>query len=228
MSTEPAEQPTQTQTRPAAPLSGHSPWTQLAVAAGVGLLVGLLTSFGQGLLPESLSPMANSAGSWSLVAFLLAGLCPRRGFAVAVGVLSLFAMVAGYDLASALRGFGVSLGGSLFWVTAAVVVGPFLGLGGHALRVRNRLAPAAVGAMSGVLIGEGVYGLTVISATTPAEYWWGSVTAGAALVAWAAVRRFPRALPVSAAVGLTALVATAFHLVYSLDLISGFMSLVIR
>lgn len=203
---------------------GRSPWLRLAVAVGVGLLVGFLTSFGQGLLPEVLSPLANSAGSWSLVALLLASLSPRRGFAVAIGVLSLLAMVAGYDLASLLRGFGVSLGGSLFWVTAAVVVGPFLGLGSHALRVRNRLAPVAVGAMSGVLVGEGAYGLTVIAATTPAGYWTASIVVGVAFLAWAVVRRFPRLLPALAAAGITTLVAASFHTVYSLDLISWFIS----
>lgn len=207
------------------PAPEHSPWFHLTIAAGAGLLVGVLTSFAQGFLPEVLSPMANSAGSWSLIAFLLASLCPRRGFAVAIGVLSLLAMVAGYDLASVLRGFPVSPGGSLFWVTAAVVVGPFLGLGGHALRSRNRLAPAAVGAVSGVLVGEGVYGLTVIAATTPAEYWTGSIAVGVAFLLWAAVRRFPRPLPAAVAVGLTAVVATAFHAVYSLNLIGEFISL---
>jgi hypothetical protein len=60
------------------------------------------------------------------------------------------------------------------------------------------------------------------------EYWWGPIAAGAALVVWACLRRFPRPLPASAAVGLTAVVATAFHLVYSFDPIGGFISFFIR
>ena len=196
----------------------RSPWAHLGVSVGVGLLVGSLTSFAQGFLPHVLSPLANSSGSWSLVAFLLALLCPRRGFAVAVGVLSLFAMVAGYDAASVLRGFPISLGSSLFWIVAAVVVGPFLGWGGHELGARSRIAPLAVGAMSGVLVGEGVYGLTVIADSTPAGYWAGSIAAGLLLLLWAVVRAFPRPVPALLAVGTTALVALVFNAVYSTDL----------
>lgn len=207
-----------------APASGRSPWFSLAAAVGAGLLVGVLTSFGQGLLPEVLSPLANSSGSWSLVAFLLAYHSPRRGFAVATGVLALFAMVGGYDLAAALRGFSPSLGGSLFWCTAAVVVGPFLGWGGHALRAGTRFAPLAMGAVSGLLVGEGLYGLTIVATTTPAGYWWGSITVGVALLVWAVVRRFPRLPSALAAVAVSALVSAVFPLVYSLDLISLFTS----
>ncbi|WP_017544054.1 DUF6518 family protein [Nocardiopsis prasina] len=201
-----------------APASGRSPWFSLAVAVGVGLLVGVLTSYAQGLLPEVLAPLANSSGSWSVAAFLLAYPSRRRGFAIATGVLTLFAMVAGYDLASVLRGFSPSLGSSLFWCTTAVVVGPFLGWGAHALRTRSRYSPLAVGAVSGLLVGEGLYGLTVIAATTPAEYWWGSVTVGAALLVWAVVRRFPRFLPTLGAAAVAALVSVVFPLVYSVDL----------
>ncbi|WP_017585632.1 DUF6518 family protein [Nocardiopsis ganjiahuensis] len=204
------------------PSRGRSPWVHLGASVGVGLLVGFLTSFAQGFLPDVLHPMANSAGSWSLVAFLLALRCPRRGFAVAVGVLSLFAMVAGYDAASVLRGFAVSLGSSLFWIVAAVAVGPFLGWGGHELGVRSRIAPLAVGAMSGVLVGEGVYGLTVIAATTPAAYWTGSVTVGLLFLLLAIVRAFPRPVPALVAVGTTALVSLAFNAVYTADLIQFF------
>ncbi|MEU3019778.1 DUF6518 family protein [Nocardiopsis sp. NPDC007018] len=204
------------------PAPETSPWPRLVLAVAAGFLVGVLTSFGQGLLPEVLSPLANSSGSWSLAALLLASLSPRRGFAVAVGVLALFAMVGGYDVASLLRGFSPSPSGSLFWCTAAVVVGPFLGWGGHALRNGDRVAPLAAGAMSGVLVGEGVYGLTVIADTTPAPYWWGSITLGAALLVWAVVRRFPRPSSALLAAAVCAVVATAFLAVYSQNLISLF------
>ncbi|MFE1167251.1 DUF6518 family protein [Nocardiopsis sp. NPDC058789] len=205
-----------------APAGERSPWFVLALAVGGGLLVGVLTSYAQGLLPGVLAPLANSSGSWSVAALLLAYPARRRGFAIAAGVLTLFAMVAGYDLASVLRGFHPSLGSSLFWCTAAVVVGPFLGWGAHALRTRSGYVPLAAGAVSGLLVGEGVYGLTVIAATTPAAYWWGSVAAGAALLVWAVVRRFPRFLPASGAVAAAAVVATVFPLVYSIDLLVQF------
>ncbi|WP_159940630.1 MULTISPECIES: DUF6518 family protein [unclassified Nocardiopsis] len=211
--------PTDTRTRALAP------WPGVGVAAAAGLAVGALTSVAQGVLPGLLAPLANSAGSWSLAAFLLAALCPRPWTAALAGVLSLSAMVLGYDLASLARGYDASLVFTAFWLVAAVTVGPFLGLGGGALRARSRLAPAGVGAMSGVLVGEGVYGIAFISDTTPAVYWAGSVAVGLGLLAWAIVRAFPRVRPALAAVALGALVAVSFVAVYSSNPLALFTAL---
>ncbi|RCV47687.1 DUF6518 family protein, partial [Marinitenerispora sediminis] len=125
----------------------------LAAAASGGAVVGVLTSFGQGWLPGALSSLANSGGSWSLAAFLLALLGPRRWVCVASGALALAAMVLGYDLASLLRGYAVSGVSTGFWLTAALTVGPLLGWGADAVRRRPRLAPWGAGAMGGVLVG---------------------------------------------------------------------------
>lgn len=207
-----------------APASPGSLLSPLSAAIGVGLLAGFLTSYGQGLLPEGLSSVANSAGTWSLTAFLLGMLSPRPWVSAIAGALSLATMVLGYDIASVLRGFAALAGSTAFWLTAAALVGPVLGWGGNALRLRNRLAPLAVGAMSGVLVGEGVYGLLCISDTTSPVYWSCSVAAGFAFLVWAAVRRLPaprsRSLPLAA--GTTAVVATAFVVVYSGNLILWF------
>lgn len=74
--------------------------------------------------------------------------------------------------------------------------------------------------MGGVLIGEGIYGLTFIADTTYAPYWWGETVTGVLLAAWV-VSRGPDCLKkatVAAAVG--ALTAAAFLVVYSQDLIA--------
>ncbi|MFC7326583.1 DUF6518 family protein [Marinactinospora rubrisoli] len=193
----------------------RSPLVYPGVALAGGLLVGMATSVAQGLLPGILHSLANSSGSWSLIAFLLAMLCPRPRVAAVMGVVTLLAMVAGYDVASELRGYATSLASSAFWLVAAVVVGPFLGLGGNAVRTRSRMAPAAIGAISGVLVGEGVYGLTVIADTTSPEYWWASIAVGVGVPAWAVVRRFPWVRPALVAVGTTALVAGGFVVAYT-------------
>jgi hypothetical protein len=44
----------------------------LAVVGAVGLTLGVLTAYAQEWLPDELGSLANSAGSWALVAFLLA------------------------------------------------------------------------------------------------------------------------------------------------------------
>ncbi|WP_106248410.1 DUF6518 family protein [Allonocardiopsis opalescens] len=205
------------------PPGSHRTWpAPLAIALGAGAAIGCLTSYAQGLLPDGLAPLANSAGSWSAIAFLLGTLSRHAWVCALIGVLSLAAMVVGYDIGSILRGYQPAMGMTLFWLAAAVVAGPPLGLGGHALRTRSRLTPAAVGAMSGVLIGEGGYGLSFIAATTPPAYWWCSIAAGTALLVWAIARRFPDLRSATAATGVTALVAIAFVAVYSLNLIGLF------
>jgi hypothetical protein len=211
--------------RPAPAFSATWP-RPLATAVGGGLLVGFLTSYGQWVLPHGLASMANSVGSWSLIAFLFGMLSPRPWVCAVAGVLSLAAMVLGYDIASVLRGFPLSPGSTAFWLTAAVLAGPVLGWGGNAVRLRSRLTPLAVGAMSGVLVGEGAYGLLYIADTTSPVYWSCSIAAGAALLGWAAARRFPDPRwrsPLTAA-GTTAALATAFVVVYSGDLILWFNS----
>lgn len=213
-----------TDTEKPAPASPTAPLTPLAAAVGTGLLAGLMTSYGQGLLPHGLASIANSSGTWSLIAFLVGMLSPRPWVSAIAGALSLAAMVLGYDIASVLRGFAVMAGSTVFWLTAAVLVGPVLGWGGNALRTRTRLAPLAVGAMSGVLVGEGAYGLLYIADTTSPVYWSCSIAAGAAFLVWAAARRLPapRSRSLALAAGTTAVVAAAFVVVYSGDLILWF------
>jgi hypothetical protein len=192
-----------------------SPLVPLATAALGGLAVGALTSFAQGWLPFALQSLANSSGSWSAAAFLPALLAKRRWVGVVAGVLALAAMVLGYDLASVLRGYSASVGMTLFWLTAAVTVGPVLGLGAESLRRRGAFAPWGVGVLCGVLIGEGVYGFLYILETTSPVYWALSITGGGALLVWACLLRFPGVRPVLTAVADTALTATAFVVVYS-------------
>ena len=74
--------------------------------------------------------------------------------------------------------------------------------------------------MSGILVGEGVYGLTFVSDTTSPPYWWGSILAGLVLLGLVASTRLSQARPIGLALGFTALVAGAF-VVYSQDLIAA-------
>ncbi|WP_370013524.1 DUF6518 family protein [Nocardiopsis sp. Huas11] len=184
----------------------------LVAAAALGL--GVLTSYAQGVLPHGLAPLANSSGSWSLAAFLLAATVRGGRTAAVAGPVALLMTVLGYDLGSLLRGFDASLGFTAFWLVAAVVVGTFLGLGGHALRHGTALAPLGAGAMGGVLVGEGAYGLLAIADTTSPVYWTGSAVAGVALVVRAAAARFPRVRPALTAAATCAGTAALFVVVY--------------
>lgn len=190
-----------------------------AVSAVAGFAIGVLTSFGQGFLPGTLSSVANSAGSWSLAAFglalALADRRPARG--AVIGAIALAAMLAGYVAASAVRGIPSSAFTILFWTAAAVVVGPVVGVGGAWVRSGEpRRAAVGIAPIAGILIGEGVYGLTTIADTTSSVYWTISLVVGAALVLASAGRlRAPRWIALAAVA--TVVVAVAFYAVYRLD-----------
>jgi hypothetical protein len=198
---------------------GHASSTRvLLVAVGAGLAIGIATSVGQRSLPEGLTPLSNSSGSWCLCAFAL-GLFerdPRR--AALVGFASLVAMLAGYALATEFRGYPV--GPSMFvrWGVAAVIAGPAIGVGAAWLRGRNPLHVAAgVAPIAGILLGEGLYGLTVVAATTSVGYWIGEVAVGLTLVVLAAIhlRNGPG---IALMLALSASASVIFYLVYTLVL----------
>lgn len=194
----------------------------LGVAMAAGLVVGAVTAFAQGgVLPEVLAPLANSHGPWTLVAFALALTAPAARTGGLAGMLALACMLAGYVLTNDARGFPSSSAMMLYWGLAAVVAGPVLGVGAHWLRHRQGVRAAfGTAAMASVLIGEGLYGLTVVAATTPAAYWWGEIVAGAVGLAWVCALRLSRAVTIIEAVVCTAVVSALFPLAtfYGADL----------
>ena len=195
----------------------------LLVAVGAGLAIGIATSVGQGSLPEGLTPLSNSSGSWCLCAFALALLerDPRR--AALVGFTALVAMLAGYALATELRGYPVGTSMFVRWGAAAVIAGPALGVGAAWLRGQDpRRAAAGVAPIAGILLGEGLYGLTVAT-TTSVDYWIGEVILGLTIVVLAAIRiRTWRGIALMLALSVIATVA--FYLVYTLVLGTPFRS----
>lgn len=190
----------------------------MLVAMGAGVAIGIATSVGQGSLPDELRSLSNSSGSWCLCAFALALLerDPRR--AALVGFASLVAMLAGYALATELRGYAVGTSMFVLWGAAAVIAGPALGVGAAWLWGPNPLrAAAGVAPIVGILLGEGLYGLTVVAATTFAGYWIGELVLGVGLVVLAAVR-IRTGREVALMLALTALATGVFYLVYTFAL----------
>jgi Family of unknown function (DUF6518) len=192
-----------------------------AIVAAVALVLGFLTAYAQAWLPEDLGSLANSSGVWALVAFALALLASDARTAALYGCVALIALLVGYVLGTSARGFASGTALVVFWGAAAIVVGPALGLGAHWVKTETGLAAAVgIGVMSGVLIGEGVYGLAYIADTTYPPYWWGEVIVGVVLLSGVASRRLEGPGIVAIAVAVCALTATAFVLIYSQDLIS--------
>jgi hypothetical protein len=162
-----------------------------AVLVGLiaGLVVGALTSPLQGWLSDSASSLANSAGTWSLVAFLAA----RRSHEMMVGALVAAVTLAmcevGYVLATEVRGGSNATSTVMFWIAAAVLAGPPIGVA--ATWTRQSHPPrrgAGFGVINGVLVGEGIYGLTKIRDTTDWRYWTVEIAVAAGIAAWLAWR----------------------------------------
>ncbi len=191
--------------------------TTLLVAAALGAA----TAWGQASLPDDLGSLANSSGSWCTVAFVLALRARRPRVAATSGTVALLALLAGYVLAAAGRGDPSSRSLLLFWGIAALLAGPALGLAAHTVaRGSAHAAAVGTGAIAGVLVGEGIYGLTVVSDTTSSTYWWAQIASGFAVLAVVGVLRLRRGTLVVAACAVTAAVAASFVCLYRLDLMA--------
>ena len=177
------------------------------------LALGGLTSFAQTFLPDVLRPFANSASGWTLLtALVVARARPRLPLAAVLGALGFVALVVGYSLVSTLRGFPTS---EELFLIAAVVVGPFVGVAAAALRGSGALTAAAVALLAGIAVGEGAYGLLVVSATTGWFYWSLIGVIGVALLVWTCVEQLHPLRLRGLAVGLTAVVGFVFFISYN-------------
>jgi hypothetical protein len=145
---------------------------RIALAIAIGVAAGAMTEWSIPHLPFSLEPLANSAAPWILVAFAVALIARRMGESMMLAVITLLALVLGFYVAEAYRGWSVSRHQVEFWCTASVAIGPLIGLAASWLRHAGRAAGAlGAGVLGGLLAGEAVYGLTKLKFSSPAEYW---------------------------------------------------------
>ncbi|BDZ51901.1 hypothetical protein GCM10025867_41420 [Frondihabitans sucicola] len=170
-------------------------WTTGLVAAAVvilgSLLVGGLSSFGQQLLPSWVTSLSNSAGGWSMFAFLLVWLSRAKPVLGAIlGLVAFEAMVEAYGFVSGLRGFFFSAPFSSRWTVIGLAAGPVIGLAASLTRHGGRLwRVLGVACLSVVLMVEGGYGLIALLGSTSPVYWTIELVAGAAFLSAALVRR---------------------------------------
>lgn len=178
---------------------------------------GGLTSFGQQYLPHELRSLANASGPWfSVVMASIVVARPRLTLAIILGILGLIAMNEAYGVVSRWRGFPYGGGLTSIWNQIAILVGPVAGIAATWLRSpRPMLIALGAAAPAAVLIGEGLYGLTVISDTTSPVFWGIELAGGIGLVAIAAVVRVRTVAPTAVLVGASALGAALFYVVYS-------------
>jgi uncharacterized protein DUF6518 len=177
---------------------------RLALAAAVGLAAGAATEWSVLHLPFSLEPLSNTAAPWVLVAFAVALTARWTGESLVLAVVTLVALVLGFYVAEALRGWPVSRHQVEFWCVTSVVAGPLVGLAAGWLRHAGRTAGAlGAGVLGGVLAGEAVHGLIALRFSSPAGYWHAQFALGVGLAIgltlWLSRRRPLGNVPVLAA-----------------------------
>jgi Family of unknown function (DUF6518) len=174
--------------------AGRHAWLLVPPAT---LALGVVTSFGQTYRPDAIAPLFNSATSWSVIAFVAAFAARRPSRAALLGAASFAMLLVGYYATSSLRGYPVGLATTTMWIAATVVVGPVLGVSAAWFRsaprgrrdVRGWLAVVPLGSIAMV---EAIYGILVVSDTTPVAYWWTQLALGAAFVVIAPALRARR------------------------------------
>jgi hypothetical protein len=161
-------------------------------------LIGGLTSPAQQVLPTAVASLANSAGGWSMFAFVLVWASRARPLLGAVlGAVSFLLMVEAYGVVSLWRGAFFAEPFSSSWTPIALVAGPVFGVAAsfvrHSTRRVRRVAGVAV--LSLALVAESLYGLTVVGGTTSPVSWLLELAAAVAFIALAVVLPRPRSRP---------------------------------
>ncbi|MGZ3146194.1 DUF6518 family protein [Lentzea chajnantorensis] len=164
---------TSTTASPGAANSGHRPkcrcrqWTvtgtlnRMIYSFPAGLLLGVLTNLGQGVLPGGFNSLANSGAIWVVAAFI-AGALSRRP--ILAGTLTQVGAVVGYyGYAELFRDGMGDLYAPSVWLALALVAGPLFGTAGgwwrHGRSWRHWTGAGVLGAVFGM---EGLWHLFVL------------------------------------------------------------------
>lgn len=181
---------------------------RFAAVLVASFLLGGLTFPAQGFLPEALGSLANSSSGWTLLtALLVVSSRARPAPAAALGAASFVLLVLGYTAAASLAGLTY---GPLLFSCIGLVVGPFVGCAAAWLRSEHSWRTAAgASLLAGIALGDAVYGLTVVAATTSPVYWIAIGLCGLALLVGVLARRARTAAGIAIAVIGTPIVAAA-------------------
>lgn len=189
------------------------PGVRAGAVVVLSFLLGGLTSWAQGFLPDAFASFANSASGWTVLTALLVFWSRTRTVPAAVlGAVSFVLLVLGYTVASQVRGLVYD---PLLFSAVGVVAGPFVGIAASWLRAVGVRAALGTALLAGIGVGEAAYGLTVVGDTTSPVYWTVIGVAGIALLIGLLAQRIRGALAVVLAVGGTAGVALTFYAAYS-------------
>ncbi|TYR80500.1 hypothetical protein FZC66_08975 [Priestia megaterium] len=131
----------------------------ILLSAIVGLIVGILTVLGQGVLPGNWNSLANSGTVWLLPAFFMGALSSTKGKSAISAIITLLGMVTGYyAYAMLIQNVSHSLYYILVWTVAAVIGGSIFGIAGYLWgKDRGPLHKYGSALIGGVFITEGLH-----------------------------------------------------------------------
>ncbi len=133
-------------------------WIEIG-AAVIGLTIGILTVFGQQVLPGQWNSLANSVSVWLTPAFFAAAPGSSKTRAAMAGIFALLGMVAGYYVyAMFVQGVAHSAYYMLVWSGAAVAGGIVFGIAGCLWKNgggRSRACGSAI--IGGAFVAEGLH-----------------------------------------------------------------------
>jgi hypothetical protein len=189
----------------------------IVLVFGAAAVTGFLTPYASIHLPGSINVVANSSGSWAMVAFASVYLSNARGlFAAVLGACSFVVMDVVFFFAFENRLGAYSHDAIAFWLFIGIVVGPVVGLSASWLRSPHAvLREIACAAPASVLIGEGAFMIIQQPGLSPV-YAHASVVVGVlvflVLALWK-LRRFDRT---SISVVFCVAAAAALYVTYAL------------
>lgn len=123
-----------------------------------GIIIGILTVLGQGVLPGSWNSIANSGVSWLLPAYFIGAMGSTKTKSALFSILSLLGMVVGYyGYEMLIQNVPHSIYFILVWTGAAIIGGTIFGIAGYLWRsgkgLKHKIGSALIG---GVFITEGL------------------------------------------------------------------------
>jgi hypothetical protein len=146
----------QPEARPRTGVAGR-PWFGVLIGLLLGAAVGVATSFAQADLSGNWASLANAASPWLVAPFVAGAVLANRGAAIGAGLMACLVEVAGYYVATPLRGFPVAHNEIAFWTACAVFGGPTFGWAGWAWRHGTaRIRPAGAAMPAATFLGEAI------------------------------------------------------------------------
>ncbi|ACJ78085.1 DUF6518 family protein [Bacillus paranthracis] len=125
----------------------------------VGILVGVLTKLGQGILPGHWNSLANLGSVWLVPSFFVASFSYSKRTAILSGILALLGMVLGYyGYAIIFKNVSHSIYFISVWITCAFIGGTIFGIAGFLWKdTTNPLHKLGSALIGGVFVTDGLH-----------------------------------------------------------------------